>query len=404
MARRSSRTKHLIGSVTFHSEVTQEQIDAGRQAPLGQKTWSVTSLCGEKYSGTTVFGDRWIGYPNTASPIYESDMPYSYTGFADSVHTCGACQSKALARKLKAEPIGYRLADRMDNSKPQYGVRGYDYKSVYPVIRERDNEIVGFICIDTGWGKSWKVYTWGSNVRMRDYDAGVLPDPEINDGDRDNILKYRRTKYQTREQIAAGEPQVYEDYESTANNIASKEAALMLFPELDKQGKLRLQSEIRASDAEGFERWKTARAERAREQAEEDQRRADARALAQNKREALLTDIRDVLFNSEPPLANFARDVMIRTALAAGYTQAELDEKFSIDPPEQPAPLADDVAQRIADKAGVDTETVQIVHALEPQIKKAAAAAWARHPNNPANKQPQGKPITDEWGEVIGYE
>lgn len=244
------------------------------------------------------------------------------------VGCCSRCQSKALSRKLKAEPIGYSLCDRVDMSAKSlpYGLKSYGFKSVYPVKRDSDGEIVGFITIEDGWGKKWAIYGWSSNLRMGDLSEGKMPDP-IMACDYDSLLKVKKKLYKA----DPNAPDEYDNYESTLNKLSSKEAALLLFPDLDAQGELKTESEVRASDAETAADWKRRADERAAQIAEDARRREDARVVAQQKREALLTDIRDVLFNSEPPLANFARDVLIRTALAAGYTQAELDDSFNID-------------------------------------------------------------------------
>ena len=311
----SRNNKHLIGSVTLTGEITQADVDAGRQLAVGTKVWKIESLCGEKWSGQSVYGEAWADWKfGDTSP----SAPYGYATFDWQVDCCSKCQSKALQRKLKASPIGYSLGGRVDLSVAPlpYGLRTYPFKSVYPVSRDSDNQIVGFITIEDGWGKKWGIYGWGSNLRMGDMDKGEMPDPVMDTGE---VLKVKKLKIKTDKTA----PDEYDTYESTMNRITSKEAALLLFPELDKQGKLRTEAEVRASDAKTMETWTRNKVEREAQRAIDAQRREDERIAAQNQREALITDIRDVLFNDEN-LSNFARDVLFRTAKAAGITEDEL--------------------------------------------------------------------------------
>ncbi len=108
------------------------------------------SWCGEKSAG------------------HERHVPPGWTEYEGAFRPCPKCQSKMLSAKLKAEPIGFILGDRVDASDESnpYGVTAWNFKSVYPVIDvsiatddERDR-VVAFITIDNGWGKLWEVHPW----------------------------------------------------------------------------------------------------------------------------------------------------------------------------------------------------------------------------------------------------
>lgn len=295
-----------FGSSGRRDHIVKSKVDTGELSQNGDGTngperVNFTAWCGETGRG---FKGVHSGYT----------LPYGWTDYEKAFRPCPKCQSKMLAAKLKAEPIGYALGERVnasDENNP-YGVSKWGFKSVYPVIdlgiladEERDRT-VAFICIDNGWGKLWEIHPWERVTNARDKEPR---EPKFSGG---GVMSYQK-------KIGDSE----KSYPHDAKGYASKEEALMAFPMLSEQGLLKTRPALLEADREWIAAMAEREAEREAERAVDAQRREDARIAAQNKREALITDIRDVLFNDES-LSNFARDVLFRTAKAAGITEDEL--------------------------------------------------------------------------------
>ncbi len=144
MARSRGTRNHITRTVVATGTFTEPSEAYPDLKPV--EKFEYTSWCGEKRMG------------------YERSSPHNFESYA-SVQSCTKCKSKHAAAELKANPIQFRLGDRVDlsNENNPYGVRTYSgYKSVYPVIDmnilaedERD-QVVGFVTIENGWGKQAK--------------------------------------------------------------------------------------------------------------------------------------------------------------------------------------------------------------------------------------------------------
>jgi len=323
MARRSSRTQHLIGSRTLKEKGAT--INAGTAQERVVDIYEIKPLCGEKYAGSIAYG--------------EDSVPYGYAKHDWAHDTCSTCQSKALSKKLKdmMPPFQYRMLDRVDMSAVPlpYGLNRYMFKSVYPVIDrtlladDDQDKIVGFICIESGWGKSWEVYTWGDTTHMRDLDDGKIGEPKL---DRSEITYIKGPLYPGADRST---------YKSPAKRFASKEAALMEFPYMMEGGVLKTRGQVIAKAQAYLVEYREKEARRAAERAEQAAERERMATERQTKREALLTDIREAL--NDATLSNFNRDVMFRVAREAGFSEDELSGPLADAPaPATAEPLTDE--------------------------------------------------------------
>jgi hypothetical protein len=321
MARSSGRRDHIVKTREDTGELSQNG-----DGTTGPERVNYIAWCGETSRGF-----------KTSYGTYSD--PYGFTSYEKAFRPCSKCQSKMLAAKLKAEPIGFVLGERVDASDENnpYGVNRYGYKSVYPVIDtgiladEEQDRVVGFICIDNGWGQLWEIHGWERETRASDAEPR---NPRVSGA----VMSYEKRISDSSDKM----------FMHDAKNFSSKEEALMVFPTLSEQGRLKTRPAILEEDR----RWLEERRQRA-EQAEREaaERAAERERMAkerQTKREALLADIREAL--NDASLSNFNRDVMFRVAREAGFTEEELAS----------GPLAE-----------------------------APAPATAG-------------PLTDEWGEVIG--
>jgi hypothetical protein len=311
MARGSRSYKHLIGAVEFIGEITQADVDQGRQAPVGTKEWTIKPLCGEKWASHHVQGEKWATF-DPAQPGFESDMPYGFTSFAESVDVCSRCQSKALAQKIKAEGSnGYTLGERMNNEEPAFGLgKWHGYKSVYPVTRDADGLIIGFIAIEAGWKKQWAVYTWEApSVTMGMVERGEkLGKPSLAK----NAVRYKTAPY------AYSSGRTSEGYETDAKRLASKEAALLLFPQIDAQGRFKTEAQVLAEAQGEYDRYIEAKQERARDAAERAERARQALDERRVDIEHVTEAIRTLTAAGDERLTNFEREGLFLAAKRLG--------------------------------------------------------------------------------------
>lgn len=103
----------------------------------------------------------WCGY------AHRSDM---YMSEKLRWLDCSKCSARYYGKLISADDYPYRLGERQAEK-----VR--TYKSVYPIIRKSDDEVLGFVAIHFGFGRSWFVYPLASNVAMSDAAAGVPREP-----------------------------------------------------------------------------------------------------------------------------------------------------------------------------------------------------------------------------------
>jgi hypothetical protein len=296
-SQRSSHQKHLIGAI--------EPASPGRE---GEARWSVKSLCGDKYA---------VAYSQTDNRdrierVYCDTGSYSqFTKFEWAHDVCGACQSKYLAKKLKAEPIGYVLGERfaLNDSKP-FGISKYTWKSVYPVIdtgvladADDPNRIVAFVCIESGWGKSWEIRGFESAARYGDYEKGDMPDPRMGD-----TLNYIR-RYEI-----SGEKR---ETKSDAKRFASKEYALMQIPSMIADGLVPLRQDIINKDRADMELHTTAKARRVVEdEARRVEREKKLREMQADK--GHVEDAFRQMIDDETLLSNYQRQGIFMAAKLLG--------------------------------------------------------------------------------------
>lgn len=277
----------------------------GDGAPSRERT-KYTAWCGETRSGH-------VGY-----------LPPHLV--RDSARPCPKCQSKKLAAKIKAEPIPFKLADRVDLSGDDnpYGLSRWGFKSVYPVIDTRvlaDDErdrVVAFVTIDSGWGKQWEIHPW--EMPYHRGDPSRLPEPTCSTSGvitftTPTVISPAIPGTSIKELKTGG-------YKRDARRLVSKEEALLLIPLMDEQGLLKTRQGIFAQMRENRAREDAAQLLRDQEAAERQKRRDREREEQQRTRDGLLADIREVLHSGG--LSNFARDVMFRTARAAGFGEDDL--------------------------------------------------------------------------------
>ena len=321
MARSSGRRDHIVKTKVDTGELSQNG-----DGTTGPERVNFTAWCGETGRG---FKTSYGSYSE----------PYGFTSYEKAFRPCPKCQSKMLAAKLKAEPIGYRLGDRVDASDESnpYGITKWHFKSVYPVIDtgimadEEIDKVVGFVCIDNGWGKLWEIHGWDRVTQMRDEKPR---NPKVCTG---AVVEYQK-------QIGDSE----KTYPHKANGYASKEEALMAFPMLSEQSLLRTRPMILKADQEWLDSVKQREIERQREAEERDAERERRRLEREDKRAALLADIREAL--NDATLSNFNRDVMFRVAREAGFSEEELaSAPLAVAPaPATAGPLTDEWGEIIS--------------------------------------------------------
>ena len=292
MARSSGRRDHIIKAVNPTGTFTEAQGDYPSVERVDYVAW-----CGETSRG---FKDRH-GFDS---------LPVGFTKYEQAFRPCSKCQSKMLAAKLKEAPIGYSLGERVNGAEENaYGVRNWGYKSVYPVIdngiladEERDR-VVGFVCVESGWGKLWRIQGWQGQTRASDKD---VREPEIG-----SVISYQK-------KIGDSE----KTYPHDASGYSSKEEALMMFSLLSEQGVLETRPAILERDRQWIKGMAEKEAERERQREADAAEREQRRIEREDKRAALLADIREAL--NDATLSNFNRDVMFRVAREAGFSEEEL--------------------------------------------------------------------------------
>lgn len=315
MARSSGRRDHIAKTVTPTGTFTEGQTGYPSVERVDYTAW-----CGETNRG---FGRT---------------PPVGFTTYEGAFRPCPKCQSKMLAAKLKSEPIGYSLGERVDASdeKNPYGVYRWGYKSVYPVIDngiiaddERDR-VVGFICVETGWGKLWRIQGWQGQTRGSDKEVA---EPKIG-----GVVEYQK----------AFSTDSDKTYKTAATGYSSKEEALLAFPMLSEQGVLKTRPAILERDRQWIKGMAEKEAEREREREERDAERERLRQEREDKRAALLADIREAL--NDATLSNFNRDVMFRVAREAGFSEEELaSAPLAVAPaPATAGPLTDEWGEIIS--------------------------------------------------------
>lgn len=314
MARSSGRRDHIAKTVVPTGTFTEGQTGYPSVERVNYTAW-----CGE------------------TSWSYGRTPPVGFTTYDGAFRPCPKCQSKMLAAKLKAEPIGYSLGERVDGSDESnpYGVHRWGYKSVYPVIdngvladEERDR-VVGFICVETGWGKLWRIQQWQGQT--------TASDKEVREPRLGGVISYQKK---------IGESE--KTYPHDASGYSSKEEALMMFSLLSEQGLLKTRPAILERDRQWIKGMAEKEAEREREREERDAERERLRQEREDKRAALLADIREAL--NDATLSNFNRDVMFRVAREAGFSEEELaSAPLAVAPaPATAGPLTDEWGEIIS--------------------------------------------------------
>lgn len=301
MARSSGRRDHIVKTVNPTGTFTEAQSGYPSVERVDYVAW-----CGETSRG---FKDRH-GFDS---------LPVGFTKYEQAFRPCPKCQSKMLAAKLKDAPIGYRLGERVNGAEENpYGVRNWGYKSVYPVIDtgiiadDEIDKVVGFICVESGWGKLWRIQQWQGQTTASDK---VVREPKIG-----GVISYQK-------KIGDSE----KTYPHDASGYSSKEEALMMFSLLSEQGLLKTRPAILKRDQQWVEGMAEKEAEREREREAAAAERARIAAEREDRRSSLLADIREAL--NDATLSNFNRDVMFRVAREAGFSEEELSGPAS-------APLA----------------------------------------------------------------
>lgn len=283
MARYGRRHEHIVKS----------------QAPLDDDRITYTAWCGDHTTG------------------YHGVMPVYFTK-TRSPRSCPKCQSKMLAAEIKANPIPYKLAERVNTKDPAnpYGLTSYGYKSVYPVIDcgiladDEIDRVVAFVTIDNGWGCTWEVHGW---QRTTYADHGEPTEPKVSGAP----IGYDR------HDLASAPIRV------EARRLHSKEEALLLIPTLAEQGRLTTRQACLEADRAWIAKRQEFAQRSAREAAEREAERQKRREAEARERNALLADLREVLAEDMP---NFTRDVIFRAALKAGFTEADLSAPAAVAP------------------------------------------------------------------------
>lgn len=317
MARSSGRRDHIVKAVNQTGTFTEAQGDYPSVERVDYVAW-----CGETSRG---FKDRH-GFDS---------LPVGFTKYEKAFRPCPKCQSKMLAAKLKETPIGYSLGERVNGAEENpYGVHKWGYKSVYPVIdnsivadEERDR-VVGFVCVETGWGKLWRIQGWEGQT--------LASSKEVREPKMGGVVEYQK---------AIGDSD--KTFKTDATGYSSKEEALLAFPMLSEQGVLKTRPAVLERDRQWIKGMAEREAERERQREADAAEREQRRVERENKRAALLADIREAL--NDDTLSNFNRDVMFRAAREAGFSEEELSAPLAAATPDATSgPATDEWGQVIA--------------------------------------------------------
>ncbi|USN15707.1 hypothetical protein BABAJAGA_00670 [Brevundimonas phage vB_BgoS-BabaJaga] len=318
MARSSGRRDHIVKTKVDTGELSQNG-----DGTSGPERVNMTAWCGETSRG---FKTSYGSY----------SLPPGWTDYEKAFRPCPKCQSKMLAAKLKEAPIGYRLGERVNGAEENpYGVGNWGYKSVYPVIDtgimadDEIDKVVGFICVESGWGKLWRIQQWQGQTTAHDKE---VREPKIG-----GVVSYQK-------KIGDSE----KTYPHDASGYSSKEEALMMFSLLSEQGLLKTRSAILTRDRQWVEGMAQKEAERERQREADAAEREQRRLEREDKRAALLADIREAL--NDATLSNFNRDVMFRVAREAGFSEEELaSAPLAVAPaPATAGPLTDEWGEIIS--------------------------------------------------------
>lgn len=163
---------------------------------------------------------------------------------------CPKCAQKYAAAQLKTTDLPYKLGDRLDLTNDP---RRYAYKSIYPILdtrRAADDQVIGFVTIQNGWGKQWRVHPLHVPVEYRHARDDVPLDEPRMFG---NPVRYRRDPGDRAEWDAV---------------FKSKEGCLLKVPTLVEQNKLpSYQTVVATAKAQVADmrtrRWERERAEEA---------------------------------------------------------------------------------------------------------------------------------------------
>jgi hypothetical protein len=187
MARGRGHQEHLLGTVKALGD--RETVNEAGEKVM-KPAWQINALCNDQHEKRTTFVEPRDG-----------SVPYGFAKFAWAHDCCSRCQSIFYKNLLKEKgnAFPYYLGERYDMSAPlPFGISKWTWKSVYPVYErgiladcDDPTKIVAFICIETGWGKSWSIHGWkpantrawidddpnkhlptmdGANAQMRMYD------------------------------------------------------------------------------------------------------------------------------------------------------------------------------------------------------------------------------------------
>lgn len=254
MARRGrGRVEHLMG--TRKSVGLRETVNEAGEKVM-KEAWQVGALCNDSYEKRTTF--------------VADSVPYGFGKFPWAHDVCSGCQSKFYAKWIAENPskIGYRIGGRLDLTNAPYGISKWAYKSVYPVYDkailvdrdEWDQAIVGFICIQNGWGHSWEIHEWmASDLRFNDVDK---PDVDLSPkmgGIADKFdHEYMPSRAADDIFVYSDEIRTYESggqkkpFKSEAKGFPSKEYALLNFiPHMVADGCLKSYND-RLDEATGY--------------------------------------------------------------------------------------------------------------------------------------------------------
>jgi hypothetical protein len=313
MARYGRTGYHITRSVEYTGEFAQNG-----DGTTGPERANYTAWCGEKSRGF-----------RNSNPVYFRD----YHG----TDVCPKCSSKYWADKLAQRRedgtvYPFRLGDRLDLTPPSdyrqpmpMGVDRYYWKSLYPVLQtnvlvdDEEEKIVGFIGIESGWGKKWEIRAWERALTQGEHETGVVS-MTVNGSIAQKFLE-------TLKPLPSGER-----IKTDAKGYPSKEAALAEIEKLLDDGHLMTYRAVKVDKARRIEIAREEKAQRERDREEHAARMEARRKEKESARAALLSDIREALSNDNT--SNFAHDVIWRTAREAGFTEEELYGT-------SPAPLAE---------------------------------------------------------------
>lgn len=169
-------------------------------------------------------GDDKKGF--TAYCGHKQFSTYQMTRYEGAIDMCPKCSSKFYAEKTKTD-FPYRLGERLNLATDS---RRHKFKSIYEIIRNADNAVIGFVAIKSGWGNAWYVYPWTATATMADVEANDIPSPNM-------AIHSVRFKRESETAFEGG------------GTFASKEQALFAVPTMVTQGKLPSRDEVAADVA-----------------------------------------------------------------------------------------------------------------------------------------------------------